>query len=107
MNNNFVILGLHLLLVGAGWLFVVRLRPAAARARAERDALEIRDTLVDAMLSGDIDRDNPRARDAIKFCDSLASNASSVKLLPAVGALRALRGAGVDIELMGITEDGR
>ena len=50
------------------WVFVLWGRPAIARARVEHETVMIRDRIMDGILSGDIDKDDPRAVDALTYC---------------------------------------
>ncbi len=96
LSSAITLLGGFLMPLAAAWAGVLWVRPAIARASVEREALLIRDRVVDAMLAGQVKPDNPRAQDAIGFCDFIAEHSREITLSSAFDTVRGLRSAGVD-----------
>ncbi|AOZ64459.1 minor tail protein [Mycobacterium phage PhancyPhin] len=76
---------------------ILWIRPAIARARVEREALGVRDRVVDGILSGDIDRDNPRAMDALMFSHVLEKHSRDLTLSAALATLFTVQQSGTDV----------
>lgn len=96
LSNTILLVGGYLAPAGAVFVGVLWIRPAIARAQVEREALLIRDKVVDGILAGDIDEDNPRARDVIMFCEFIAGHARELTLVAAHSTAWALKKAGID-----------
>jgi hypothetical protein len=96
LSNAVFLVGAYLAPLAAVWAAVLWMRPAVARARVEREALLIRDSVVDGILSEEIDPTNPRAQDAIRFCDFLAEHSREITLSTLLDTARGLKKAGVD-----------
>lgn len=92
-----LILGL-LLPLATVWVFVLWGRPAIARARVEHEAVMIRDRIMDGILSGDIDKDDPRAVDALTYCKFLTNHSRELSLSVAFAVSKGMRSAGVNIK---------
>jgi|GEM_PF-2054696 hypothetical protein len=88
----------YLLPLGAFWAAVLWIRPAVARARVEREALLVRDRIMDGILAGDISPENGRAADAIEFCDYLAENSREFKFLTIAATERGFKRANFDVK---------
>lgn len=84
--------------LGALWVGVLCLRPAAARVRIERAALVIRDRVVDSILVGDIEPANPRARRLMEFCEFLSTDAKELTFASAATREKVLQKCGFDLE---------
>ncbi|SHT35835.1 Uncharacterised protein [Mycobacteroides abscessus subsp. abscessus] len=87
----------YLLPLAAAWAGVLWIRPAVARARVHQEALSIRDCLEVGILSGDIEPENPRALDAMKFCEFVARRPDLIKMSRIQAVERALKKANVDL----------
>jgi hypothetical protein len=96
LNTVIVLFGGFLVPLAAAWAGLLWIRPAVARARVEREALLIRDRVVDDMLAREIEPTNPRAQDAIAFCDFIANHSREITLASAFDTARGMRRAGVD-----------
>lgn len=97
LSNTILLVGGYLAPVGAVFVGVLWVRPAVARAQVEREALLIRDKVIDGILAGEIDDDNPRARDAIMFCEFIAGHSRELSLAAAISTAWALKRAGIDV----------
>lgn len=96
MLGNTVALVVVLLPVASFWFAVLWARPAVARVKVERQVLFVRDRVMDGILSGEITRDNPRARDAIRYCEFIEQNSKEITWFSVNAAARALHDSGVD-----------
>lgn len=94
---NVLNVAVYLIPLGSIWAGVLWVRPAVARVRVSREALLIRDRLVDGFLSGDIEPENPRALDAMKFCEFVARRPDLIKMSRIQAVERALKKANVDL----------
>jgi hypothetical protein len=97
LDNTLVLLCGYLLPLAAAWAGVVFMRPMVARARLQREAEAVHDRLIDGILSGQIDADNPRAHDALNYSTFLAERGHELCLSAVLGTEMAARRVGVDL----------